>query len=109
MDLWYFNTQVLPATDCLRSCASVAWRAVLCCAVLQAYCREFGCNWWMFLEDELLLVMQDDAVLEQADAVHWLVQEAGLEELAGIDAGKCYFVSSLHLNRLFGWGDGGSR
>lgn len=58
----------------------------------------------MFLEDELLLVMQDDAVLEQADAVHWLVQEAGLEELAGIDAGKCYFVSSLHLNRLFGWG-----
>lgn len=45
----------------------------------------------MFLEDELLLVMQDDAVLEQADAVHWLVQEAGLEELAGIDAGKCHF------------------
>lgn len=59
--------------------------------MLQAYCREFGCNWWMFLEDELLLVMQDDAVLEQADAVNWLVQEAGLEELAGIDAGKCHF------------------
>lgn len=72
---------------------SNSMRGVSCCAVLcchQAYCMEFGNVWWLgtLHQEGLDAVLSGEEDMEQPEPVTWLLEQAGLDDLAGIEAGE---------------------